>query len=93
MSGTAVGSFVGILPGLGAAIASFASYGLAQRLSKDPESFGQGNIEGVAAAESADNAVIPSSLTRFWPWAFPAASSQPFLLPGLRCTGSFRAPW
>jgi len=62
VGGTTIGAFIGILPGLGASIASFASYGLAQRLSKTPELFGKGNIEGVAAAESADNAVIPASL-------------------------------
>ena len=60
--GTAIGSFVGVLPGIGASIASFMSYGATEKLSRHPERFGHGAIEGVAAAESADNAVVPSSL-------------------------------
>ena len=60
--GTAVGSTVGILPGLGASVASFLSYGLTKKAAKDPSRFGKGAIEGIAAAESADNAVVPSSL-------------------------------
>ncbi|MCC6775818.1 MAG: tripartite tricarboxylate transporter permease [Hyphomicrobiales bacterium] len=54
--GTGLGFFLGILPGGGAIIASFASYGIEKRLSKTPERFGQGAIEGVAGPEAANNA-------------------------------------
>jgi putative tricarboxylic transport membrane protein len=54
--GTILGFFLGILPGGGAVIASFASYALEKRLSKTPERFGKGAIEGVAGPESANNA-------------------------------------
>ncbi len=91
-SGTAVGSFVGILPGLGAAIASFASYGLARRLSKDPESFGKGNIEGVAAAESADNAVIPSSLIPLLAMGIPGSVIAAILAAGFTMHGIIPGP-
>lgn len=91
-SGTLVGAFVGILPGLGAAIASFASYGLAQRLSKDPESFGQGNIEGVAAAESADNAVIPSSLIPLLAMGIPGSVIAAILAAGFTMHGVIPGP-
>lgn len=53
--GTVLGFFLGIIPGGGAVIASFASYALEKRLSRTPERFGQGAIEGVAGPEAANN--------------------------------------
>ena len=54
--GTVLGFFLGILPGGGAVIASFASYAIERKVSKHPEKFGQGAIEGVAGPEAANNA-------------------------------------
>jgi len=54
--GSVLGFFLGILPGGGAVIASFLSYAVEKRLSKHPERFGKGAIEGVAAPEAANNA-------------------------------------
>ena len=54
--GTVLGFFLGILPGGGAVIASFASYAMEKRMSKTPERFGKGAIEGVAGPEAANNA-------------------------------------
>src|SRR6476619_3110230 len=54
--GTFLGFLLGILPGGGAVISSFASYALEKRLSKTPERFGKGAIEGVAGPEAANNA-------------------------------------
>src|SRR6266436_3297337 len=54
--GTILGFFLGILPGGGAVVGSFAPYALEKRLSKTPERFGHGAIEGVAGPESANNA-------------------------------------
>jgi putative tricarboxylic transport membrane protein len=54
--GTVLGFFLGILPGGGGVIASFVSYALEKKLSKHPERFGKGAIEGVAGPESANNA-------------------------------------
>lgn len=90
--GTLVGSFVGILPGLGAAIASFASYGLAQKMSRDPDSFGKGNIEGVAAAESADNAVIPSSMIPLLAMGIPGSVIAAILAAGFTMHGIIPGP-
>ncbi|HVN25983.1 MAG TPA: tripartite tricarboxylate transporter permease, partial [Syntrophorhabdales bacterium] len=73
--GTVLGFFLGILPGGNPVIASFLSYGLEKRISKRPEEFGQGAIEGVAGPESANNSAtsggfiplltlgIPSNIT------------------------------
>jgi len=56
MRGSVLGFLLGVLPGGGAIIASFASYAMEKRLSKHPEEFGKGAIEGVAGPESANNA-------------------------------------
>ena len=59
--GTALGSFLGVLPGGGALLSAFASYTLEKRLSRRPEEFGHGAIEGVAGPESANNAGAQTS--------------------------------
>jgi putative tricarboxylic transport membrane protein len=59
--GTALGSLVGILPGGGAVIASFAAYTFEKKIAKDPSRFGRGAIQGVAAPESANNAAAQTS--------------------------------
>jgi putative tricarboxylic transport membrane protein len=56
LRGTGLGFFLGILPGGGAILASFLSYGIEKRISRHPERFGKGAIEGVAGPESANNA-------------------------------------
>src|SRR5690349_11868475 len=56
LRGTAVGAFFGVLPGTGPAIASFSSYMIEKKVSRHPETFGRGAIEGVAGPESANNA-------------------------------------
>jgi putative tricarboxylic transport membrane protein len=59
--GTLIGFFLGILPGGGPVLASFLSYGVEKRLSKHPEKFGTGAIEGLASPESANNSAASSS--------------------------------
>jgi putative tricarboxylic transport membrane protein len=59
--GTILGSILGILPGGGAVIASFAAYTFEKKISKHPERFGTGVIEGVAAPESANNAAAQTA--------------------------------
>src|SRR4030043_1659669 len=53
--GTAIGFFIGCVPGPSATLSSFVSYAVEKRLSKHPERFGKGAIEGVAGPESANN--------------------------------------
>lgn len=57
-----IGSGVGMLPGLGVTLAAFLSYGSARRASKDPQSFGKGNPEGIIATEAANSAVVGANL-------------------------------
>jgi putative tricarboxylic transport membrane protein len=52
-----LGIFIGAIPGIGSSIAAFLAYGMAKNMSKEPEKFGHGAVEGVAAAESANNGV------------------------------------
>ncbi len=54
----AIGTFIGILPGAGADIAAWITYGLAKRFSKEPEKFGTGHIEGIVDAGTANNAAL-----------------------------------
>ena len=61
LRGTGLGSVLGILPGGGAVLASFASYTLEKKVAKDPSRFGKGAIEGVAGPESANNAAAQTS--------------------------------
>ena len=61
LRGTGLGSFLGLLPGGGAMLSSFASYALEKKIADDPSRFGKGAIEGVAGPESANNAGAQSS--------------------------------
>jgi putative tricarboxylic transport membrane protein len=61
LRGTAIGSVLGLLPGGGAMLASFAAYSVEKRVAKDPSRFGKGAIEGVAGPESANNAGAQTS--------------------------------
>jgi putative tricarboxylic transport membrane protein len=85
--GTGIGFFLGILPGGGALLASFASYALEKRLSKHPEKFGQGAIEGVAAPESANNAASTSSFIPLLTLGIPANVVMAMLFVGLMVHG------
>jgi putative tricarboxylic transport membrane protein len=83
---TAVGCWMGITPG-GATPASFMSYGIAQRMSKDPESFGKGQIEGVLAPETAAHAAGTSALLPMLTLGIPGSPTAAVLLGGLMIWG------
>jgi putative tricarboxylic transport membrane protein len=70
--GTAIGSVLGILPGGGAVLASFASYTVEKRLSATPDEFGKGAIAGVAGPESANNAGAQTSFIPLLTLGIPA---------------------
>ncbi|MGF7161641.1 TctA family transporter [Rhodoligotrophos appendicifer] len=72
LRGTLLGSILGILPGGGHILSSFASYAIEKRISKHPEEFGQGAIEGVAAPESANNAAAQTSFIPLLTLGLPA---------------------
>jgi len=72
LRGTVMGSVLGVLPGGGHVLAPFASYSLEKRVSKHPEKFGRGAIEGVAAPESANNAAAQTSFIPLLTLGLPA---------------------
>ncbi len=75
-----VGQIIGILPGLGSAIAPWISYGQAKSFSKHPEKFGKGSIEGVAAAESANNAVCGANLMPLLTLGVPGSTDAALIM-------------
>ncbi len=60
--GATIGTILGALPGIGSTAAAFMSYAMAKGTSKEPASFGKGNIQGIAASESANSAVVGANL-------------------------------
>ncbi len=71
LRGTGLGSLLGILPGGGALLGSFASYSLERKIARDPSRFGKGAIEGVAGPESANNAGAQTSFIPLLTLGFP----------------------
>ena len=81
--GSVLGYFVGTLPAAGATPASLMSYGLAKTFSKDPESFGKGNVAGVAAPEAANNAASTGSMLPMITLGIPGSPTTAILLGGM----------
>ena len=82
-----IGSCVGIVPGTGASEASWFSYNTAKNLSKHPEEFGKGSVEGIAAAESANNAVTGATLIPLLTLGIPGDGTVAIMLSALMING------
>lgn len=89
---TLIGTFVGLLPGAGANIASFVSYNEARRASKTPERFGTGIPEGVAACETANNAVTGGAMIPMLTLGIPGDAVTAVLLSALTIQGYSPGP-
>jgi putative tricarboxylic transport membrane protein len=83
LRGTVLGFFLGILPGGGAVLSSFVAYAVEKRLSKYPQEFGKGVIEGVAAPESANNAAAQGAFIPLLTLGIPANVVMAILLGAL----------
>jgi putative tricarboxylic transport membrane protein len=81
--GSILGFFLGILPGGGAVISSFVSYGIERKLSKHPEEFGQGAIAGVAGPESANNSATAGAFIPLLTLGLPSNAVMAILLGAL----------
>lgn len=81
--GSFIGYFVGLLPAAGATPGSIMSYGMAKTLSKDPDSYGKGNIDGVAAPEAANNAASTGSMLPMLTLGIPGSPTTAILLGGM----------
>jgi putative tricarboxylic transport membrane protein len=90
--GSIVGFFLGILPGGGAVISSFVSYGMEKKLSRHPERFGTGVIEGVAGPESANNAAAGGAFIPLMTLGIPANAVMAMLLGALTIYGMQPGP-
>lgn len=87
-----IGVIVGILPGAGASIASFVSYGEAKRFSRKPDLFGKGAAEGIFASESANNAMVGGSLVPLLALGIPGSASAAVLFGALTMNGLVPGP-
>ncbi len=87
LRGTAIGSFFGVLPGTGPAIASFSSYMVEKKLAADPSRFGRGAIEGVAGPESANNADAQCKFIPMLTLGLPASGVMALMLGAMTIQG------
>ncbi|AXY41270.1 tripartite tricarboxylate transporter permease [Halomonas sp. JS92-SW72] len=87
-----LGFFTGVLPGAGATIGSFLGYSMEKRLAKDGDTFGKGNIKGVAAPESANNAACTGSFVPLLTLGVPGSGSTAVLLGALLVMGVSPGP-
>jgi TctA family transporter len=92
LRGTAVGSFFGALPGTGPAISAFSTYMVEKKLSKNPDKFGRGAIEGVAAPEAANNAAAQTSFIPTLTLGIPGSATMALMLGALTIQGIAPGP-
>jgi putative tricarboxylic transport membrane protein len=85
--GSIFGFLVGLIPGPGSMLATFGSYGIAKRLSKNPENFGKGEPRGVAAPESANNAAMYAQMVPLLSLGIPFSSGVALLMSGFMIHG------
>ncbi|MFJ8235651.1 tripartite tricarboxylate transporter permease [Ureibacillus sp. NPDC094379] len=78
--GSVLGFIIGVLPGIGPSLASFLSYGMEKKLSKHPEEFGKGAIEGVAGPEAANNAGVGGALVPLFTLGIPGSATTALLM-------------
>jgi len=93
LRGTFVGFFIGVLPGAAHVTASFLSYSLEKKFSKHPERFGQGEIRGVAAPESANNSAACGALIPLLTMGLPASAVTAVLYGALLMVGIRPSPF
>lgn len=84
---TGLGMLLGVMPGVGAASAGFLSYAAAKRRSKNSETFGTGNPEGVVAAETSDNAVTATALVPLLMLGIPGSATTAIMLGAFLVNG------
>ena len=92
MRGTTIGSLLGVLPGGGAILASFAAYALEKKVSRDPARFGRGAVEGVAAPESANNAGAQTSFIPMLTLGIPSNALMALLVGAMSIFGVVPGP-
>lgn len=84
---TPIGFFIGVLPGAGATISSMLAYSTEKNLSKDPDSFGKGNIVGLAAPEAANNSTAVGAMIPMLTLGIPGSGTTAVMLGALMMLG------
>ncbi|QFR32761.1 tripartite tricarboxylate transporter permease [Ancylobacter sp. TS-1] len=92
LRGTFLGSFLGILPGGGAILSSFAAYSIEKKISRHPEQFGKGAIEGVAGPEAANNAGAQTSFIPMLTLGIPSNPVMALMIGALIIQGIVPGP-
>jgi TctA family transporter len=92
LRGTALGSILGVLPGGGAILGSFAAYSVERRIARQPQRFGHGAIEGVAAPESANNAGAQTSFIPMLTLGIPSNAVMALMIGALLINGVVPGP-
>ena len=92
LRGTGLGTLLGLLPGGGATLASFSAYSLEKKVSKHPEKFGTGVVEGVAAPEAANNAAAQSSFIPLLTLGIPSNNMMAMMLSAFMIHGITPGP-
>jgi putative tricarboxylic transport membrane protein len=92
LRGTGIGALLGILPGGGAVLGSFAAYTLEKKIAKDPSRFGKGAIEGVAAPESANNAGAQTSFIPLLTLGIPSNAVMALMIGAMTIHGIVPGP-
>ncbi|MFQ6160986.1 tripartite tricarboxylate transporter permease [Sinorhizobium meliloti] len=87
MRSSVLGYVIGIIPGAGASIASFIAYAMAKRTSKNPELFGKGSVEGVAASEAANNAAVSGAMAPLLALGIPGSPTTAVMIGALMIQG------
>lgn len=83
LRGSVIGTLIGILPGAGGTIATFLAYATEKKISKEPDKFGEGAIEGLASPEAANNASVPGALIPLLTLGIPGSGGTAILLGAL----------
>ncbi|CDZ26869.1 tripartite tricarboxylate transporter permease [Neorhizobium galegae] len=87
LRGTGIGVLLGVLPGAGVLLASFSAYALEKKISKHPEQFGRGAIEGVAAPEAANNAAAQTCFIPMLTLGLPGTATMALMIGALVVQG------
>jgi len=90
--GSAIGFFLGLIPGVGAIVPTYLSYALEKSVSKTPELFGKGAIQGVAGPETANNAYANAAFIPLFTLGIPGAATTAILMGALMMNGLIPGP-
>lgn len=87
LRGSALGSIIGLLPGMGATLGTFIAYAIEKRISRDPSKFGTGAVEGIASPEACNNATVQASFIPMLGIGIPSGAVMAVLMGAMTIHG------